>query len=192
MPSFVYQIINLSNGKKYIGKTNDPTKRWSAHKDHAKGKKKHPLYDSMRHHGIENFKFEVIEEFITEDLALAEEKNLISLNRSNDPNFGFNLTDGGEGISGFRFSDEQRKKLSQIQREINSRPEVKSKISASLKRTMSDPIRRQKKNESISKTCQTLEGSLRKVAFWTPERRRLRSLSYRFKWHHISFLKRID
>lgn len=58
----IYRILNVLNGKKYIGQTIQPLKtRWQSHiKDCQKGKD-YILYRAMRKHGIENFKIEIID-----------------------------------------------------------------------------------------------------------------------------------
>ena len=58
----IYKIENLITQEVYIGQSIDIAKRWDQHKkayyDETKNQK---LYINMRRHGIENFKFEVIE-----------------------------------------------------------------------------------------------------------------------------------
>ena len=59
----IYIIINLVNKKVYIGQTQQKlSQRWSQHKSSAKTGEKTPLYNSMRYHGIENFRIKKIEE----------------------------------------------------------------------------------------------------------------------------------
>jgi group I intron endonuclease len=60
----IYKITNKINHKVYIGQTvqDNPKMRWYAHLDYArKGRKSH-LYDSIRKHGVENFKWEIIDQ----------------------------------------------------------------------------------------------------------------------------------
>ena len=68
----IYKITNLINGKVYIGQASDIYTRWTNHKNASlrKDKKeyKYPLYRAFRKYGIENFKFEIIEECSEEEL----------------------------------------------------------------------------------------------------------------------------
>ena len=94
MRYFLYKITNSKTGKLYIGKTTDPARRWYEHQNMAAKGQQHPLYDSMRKHGIHSFVFEVIEE-TTSDLVDALEVRLIS-EHSQYPK-GYNLAKGGIG-----------------------------------------------------------------------------------------------
>lgn len=93
---YVYKIINIKNGKIYIGLTTVPIEmRWANHIRDSKRCNRH-LYKSMRKYGIENFKIEVIDE--TDDfkkLGSLERKYIREYN-STDENIGYNLTHGGE------------------------------------------------------------------------------------------------
>lgn len=115
MTYYTYKIINLINGKIYIGKTDNIQKRWNAHKSAAR--KKDPkdyahVHRAMNKYGFDNFIIEKIEEFDLEIDALNSEINLITKFKTKNRNIGYNLTDGGEGASGFRFSDDQKKIMS--------------------------------------------------------------------------------
>ena len=56
----IYKIVN-PNGKLYIGQSTNVEKRWRTYKTlHCKGQIK--LYNSLKKHGFENHKFEIIEE----------------------------------------------------------------------------------------------------------------------------------
>ena len=65
---FVYCFTNLINYKKYVGSTiNNPKIRYKQHLYRANhqdkdGKYQYPLYCAIRKYGIENFKFEILEE----------------------------------------------------------------------------------------------------------------------------------
>lgn len=91
---FIYQITNLTNNKKYIGQTSRTiSKRWSEYKKSAKTNIKTPLYDSMRHYGIDNFIIETIIEAPINDLDMLETKYIKSLNTLYPS--GYNLETGG-------------------------------------------------------------------------------------------------
>lgn len=103
----IYKIINLVNGKIYVGQT---TKTIEARF------KKHSTADSLigqaiRKYGKENFKLELIAECETVEEANELEMHWIKELNCKAPN-GYNLTDGGEGRRGCTHSDEAREKLS--------------------------------------------------------------------------------
>lgn len=72
----IYCIINLINNKKYVGISNDIEFRWRQHINVLNYPKletyNYPLYRAFRKYGIENFKFEVLEE--ENNLTLRKEK----------------------------------------------------------------------------------------------------------------------
>ena len=108
MKSYVYCITNLINGKRYIGKSNYPEARWRKHQRSVDG---YYLHSSIRKYGIDNFEFEVIAEFSSEEAAFLAENKLIAILRTNDKNRGYNLNEGGRG--GSNPSPETRKRMGQ-------------------------------------------------------------------------------
>jgi hypothetical protein len=94
---FVYLLVGPT-GKSYVGITKSPEKRWSSHKRKAETTpdKRHPLYDSMRKHGCDSFKMEVVVSGLTLEEAKAAEVSLIQTLGTNDPSCGYNVSRGGE------------------------------------------------------------------------------------------------
>jgi group I intron endonuclease len=118
---YCYKITNLKNDKVYIGKTNRPEARWREHKSSATNSKSGrkyvcPIASAIRKYGVENFKFEMIAAYKTEQEANKGEVYYIDLYRSNinvfGKEFGYNLTEGGEGVSGMKRTPETRAKMS--------------------------------------------------------------------------------
>jgi group I intron endonuclease len=95
----IYKITNVINNKVYIGLTTCSLNyRWKKHVTESKNlnNEKH-LYKSIRKYGLKNFKIEVLEDGITDFKVLGEkERFYIKQYKSTDPNFGYNLTPGGE------------------------------------------------------------------------------------------------
>jgi group I intron endonuclease len=112
---YIYKITNLKNNKIYIGKTNEPERRWNAHKNLADSDQKHYyLHNAMIKHGINNFIFEIILEHENEDIAYNLEASKILELNSNDRKWGYNLTIGGRGVKTNRpVSLETRYKISE-------------------------------------------------------------------------------
>ena len=122
----IYLIINLINGKKYVGQTRQKLgRRISQHKC---GKTKLGIDAAIKKYGWKNnFKVEILEECPVEKLDEREIFWIAELN-TKAPN-GYNLTDGGYGHGGYKptpehcanlskslkgrkFSEEHRKNLS--------------------------------------------------------------------------------
>jgi group I intron endonuclease len=108
---FVYRITNTENGKLYIGKTFDPATRLAGHKWQMKNGHQTPVHRAMRRYGVDAFLFEVLAGFPIEDDALAFERELIRTLRTRDRQRGYNVSEGGDGPSGVRPSEETRSKM---------------------------------------------------------------------------------
>lgn len=95
---WVYKITNEINGKCYVGITTNLEYRWYCHKNAPNYPSlKSPLYSAMRKYGIENFKFEVVEDNISDiELLGARERYYIKKYNSHVSKYGYNLTWGGE------------------------------------------------------------------------------------------------
>lgn len=95
----IYKITNLINGKVYIGQSVNIEKRFISHKNAGFNTNNsgynYPLYKAIRKYGLENFSFEIIEE-LNNNLLNDREKYWISFYNSNDKNFGYNQTEGGD------------------------------------------------------------------------------------------------
>lgn len=101
----IYSILNIINGKIYIGKTVNLHKRWrdhistskkSSHKDH------YLIHRAINKYGKSNFQFSIIQKFNNnEDASLAEKywiKFYKSYIKRYGDDYGYNLTEGGDGM----------------------------------------------------------------------------------------------
>ncbi len=104
---YIYKITNLKNGKFYIGKTKNVDKRWKEHISLA-GKKRHPLYDAIQHHGVENFLVETIDQADTNFIDELERRWIL---QTNAISFGYNITAGGNGGDTFSNKPEELKEI---------------------------------------------------------------------------------
>ena len=97
----IYKITNLINGKSYIGQSVNIQKRFNAHRSAAfnPNNKNYdfPLYKAIRKYGIENFKFEVLEECDRSELD-NKETFYIAKYQTHGKN-GYNQDDGGDQAS---------------------------------------------------------------------------------------------
>lgn len=119
---YCYKITNLANNKIYIGKAISVDERWRKHKVAAHRQDPNDysyLHRAMNKYGFENFIIEIIDEYLNEEESLQAETQFIKLFNSNNRDIGYNLTEGGEGSSGFKHSLESRQKMSQTKMAIN-------------------------------------------------------------------------
>lgn len=110
----IYCIENLINHKKYIGASTNIEKRFSHHKsslNNLKGDNKKLQLDWI-YFTKDNFNFYIIEECEPEFLDELEKHYIREYNTNND-DFGYNMCDGGRGISGYLFSENSKEKRSQ-------------------------------------------------------------------------------
>lgn len=129
----IYKLTSPS-GKEYVGLTtrtleermNEHRNEHTYDKDPKKWNK--PLYRAMRKYGFENFKIEKLfdEECTIEEL---QQKEIYFISLYDTFNNGYNSTLGGEATLGFRFTDEQKKKLSERSKRCWSNEEYKRKVS---------------------------------------------------------------
>lgn len=113
----IYLITNLKNLKQYLGKACHPHARWLEHQNDAyRYQDTRPLYRAMRRDKIENFHFEVLGWFSSEDEAFEEEKRLISKLDLQNRSFGYNLSEGGRGGKGVKHTLQSRMNMSRVQR----------------------------------------------------------------------------
>ena len=113
----IYKASCLVTNKIYIGKTILTLD--SRKKKHIRGAmvgyRKCAFHNAIRKYGEEEFVWEVLDYCIFSDLLLDLEKFYIKKYNSKVPN-GYNLTDGGEGLSGHKFSKAHRERLSMAHR----------------------------------------------------------------------------
>lgn len=108
----VYVHTSPSN-KAYIGITSkDIKERWGSNGSHYK-KNKH-FWNAIQKYGWDNFKHEVLFENLAKEKACKIETLLIALFNTQNPDFGYNISSGGEsGFAGCKLSDEARQKISE-------------------------------------------------------------------------------
>ena len=102
MDSGIYCFTSPS-GKKYIGKSYNVFSRYNGHKENAEnGNSKTKFYDACKKYGFENFTFEILE-FVDKNKLNDKEKYYIKLHKSNISEFGYNMTEGGDGLDKGQF-----------------------------------------------------------------------------------------
>jgi len=128
--SGIYKITNKINNKCYIGQAQNLRKRI---RGHLRGYNlvDSYFYKSIRKYKIENFQVEIlVQGNFNQDELNDLEIDFIRLYNCKNPLYGYNLTEGGKGSSGYIVSEETRKKQSESAK--NKKPmteETKKKIS---------------------------------------------------------------
>ena len=125
----VYMHINETNGKKYIGITkngDDPNKRWKNGFGYRKNKY---FWRAICKYWWDGFEHYILYDNLTEEEAKKYEKWLIYLGDFTNPEYGYNITKGGEGSAGYHPSDETRKKMSEARKGRKNTDEQKRKNS---------------------------------------------------------------
>lgn len=103
----VYYIVNTINGKMYVGQTIYSLKKRFYEHEHCK---KYPIGKAIRKYGKENFRCGIIKSCMSKaEMDKWEKFFIIALNTKSN---GYNQTDGGEGVVGFKASPETCAKMS--------------------------------------------------------------------------------
>ena len=115
----IYCHMCLVNGKKYVGQTDNPKMRFGGMETpHLK-----PYYAHMKHavtkHGASSFLTGIIESAPIHKLDAREKFWILKLDTIN-PDKGYNLTLGGDGLRGYRHTEESRLKMSKQRRGKNN------------------------------------------------------------------------
>lgn len=96
--------------KYYVGVTSQPlNRRWRNGKGYISSTY---FNQAIKKYGWENISHEVVASALTEDEAKKFEMVLIEKLNSNNRDFGYNLTNGGDGVTGYSCPDEKKNLLS--------------------------------------------------------------------------------
>ena len=110
----IYKVTNQINQKSYVGKTElSFSKRKANHLSDTRRGCDFAFHRALRKYGEENFVWEIVEDNINDkELLDDKEKYYIALNESFGPK-GYNMSEGGEGQTGWVPSEETRAKWSE-------------------------------------------------------------------------------
>lgn len=136
MKSGIYQIRNTVDGKRYIGRTVDFTKRKQMHFWEL-GNNRHYNRHLQGAYNINPnaFVFEIIEECEIDKLN-DREVYWIANYDTMDESKGYNLCEGGKTTTGYHFSEESKKKMSEKRKGVTYSREVIEKRKRSLQEHM--------------------------------------------------------
>lgn len=95
----VYKITDKTNNKVYIGVTSqDIENRLKGHISKAEGGSTLKLHKMIMEHGKENFVISCLEITTDNKIAPELEKKYVKLFQSNNPDYGYNTSEGGEYV----------------------------------------------------------------------------------------------
>lgn len=104
----VYTHKNKINGKVYVGQTKQkPEKRWNNGKGYKTSTK---FYNAILKYGWDSFEHNIVASGLTLKQANELEQSLISIYKSNQDEFGYNITSGGKN---FQHTEETKQKIGQ-------------------------------------------------------------------------------
>lgn len=147
------------NGKVYIGITSKkPEKRWGSNGINYRTQM---FYFAIKKYGWNNILHEILFRGLTKEEAEQKEIELISLYRSNDKNFGYNIDNGGHCFTSF--SEEHKRKISESKKGKPRDSETIRKMKESLTgRKLSEEHRR--KIAEINKNRKFSDDALRRIS----------------------------
>lgn len=129
--TYCVYIHTFPNGKVYVGITSQkPEHRWKNGKKYA--------YNQLVGRAIEKYgwdavRHDVLFDGLTEPEAKSKEIELIKKYNSQNRNYGYNLTAGGDGMAGFKTYESTKKKLSEINTGKRHTEESRRKMSEARK-----------------------------------------------------------
>ena len=162
----VYQHINLTNNKKYIGITKqNASARWGTNGVNYKSSPH--FYSAIQKYGWDNFQHDILYSDLSKDEACAIEKELIKEYKTQDPQYGYNVMEGGVAPSipteirqimsekmkgnknglGKVCSEEKKRKISEAQKGRKLTEEHKRKLSEAKKGKTYRPLSEERKRK---------------------------------------------
>lgn len=113
----VYVHTNKANGKKYVGITSqNVTRRWRNGNGYYENEH---FYRAIQKYGWDGFTHEVVKAGLPKSEACALECQLIAMYKSNQGEYGYNASTGGENpAQGVKHSDETKRKMSEAHKGI--------------------------------------------------------------------------
>lgn len=135
---YIVYLHTTPNGKRYVGITcNRPKERWKR----GRGYENQFFYEAVQEFGWDNIKHEVLFENLTEEEAEKKEIELISLYKSNQAEFGYNVCKGGNALK--KLSDETKQKISEkLKGKVHSKESIERQRQKLLGRTWTPEMRK--------------------------------------------------
>lgn len=147
MKNEIYIIKNKINNKVYIGLTIQGARtRYLHHLYEARSGSPFPIHRAIRKHGEENFDMEVLISVDAQEELKILEKAYIQEHRANNRQFGYNMTEGGDGTFGRLHSEETKELIRQKAKGRKMSEETKQRMREAHERNkINDPLYYEKK-----------------------------------------------
>ena len=151
----VYVHTNKTNGKRYVGITSreNVNHRWQ----NGRGYSENTYFRSaIRKYGWDGFDHEVLYTDLSEQEAKETERRLIAEWKTQNREFGYNMTSGGEGTPDYHPSEETRRRLSEAHRKENLSEETLRRRSEGLRGRRFSEEHKKKIGDGNSKAIEML------------------------------------
>lgn len=134
--SVIYKIIGPT-GMIYVGATSQSlSSRKAAHKYAAlKLKLKNPLYEAIRQHGFDFFRFEIIESCSHNKKW---EREMFWIKELKAFGEGYNQSTGGRGCNNFRLPEDRKKRMSKCSKKMWADPVMREKLTKAREHIFKD------------------------------------------------------
>jgi len=151
----IYQYTNTLTGLVYVGQTKHPAKRRRTYAHEVASTRPNPrcIIQAMRQVGLKAFTYQILAEATTVDDLNRLEIHYIAALQANNPQYGYNRTEGGQTSRGRTVSDETKAKMSLAHRSRTFSAEHKANIRrANSVRIISDETRAKLSLAGLGKT----------------------------------------
>lgn len=151
----VYIHRNMVNNKAYIGITSqNPKDRWGSNGYRYREEDHQVFYRAIQKYGWDNFEHIIWKDKLTEQEAKHSERLLIALFQTNctkyrNPEHGYNMTDGGDGMIGWSPTEESRKKMGESQKRRFKNPENHPRYGKHLSDEQKELLSRARKSKLV-------------------------------------------
>jgi group I intron endonuclease len=157
---FIYGIANDFDDNVYVGKHEGDCliDRWNTHLVEVRGECNCYIHNAMRKHGVEHFFiFPIWSGYTLPSELCTLEKYHVKCFKTKCPD-GYNLTDGGEGTSGFHHSEKTKAEYSRVRKGQIQHPNTRKAASINLTNlNQNSPSFIEKRNEGKKRYAQTPE-----------------------------------
>jgi len=187
---FIY-CISFPNGKKYIGQTTkEVEERIKEHIIISRTDAQYIISKAIRKYGEDYIKYEVIDKaYNRNELNQLEIQYIIFYNTHYLKGNGYNMTDGGEGVSGYIHTEETKKIMSYKSKLYFSNDLVREEKSAEVKKYFENPENKLRLSEQIKSYYETHpeareESSKRMIEYFSNQENRLKQSQKRKEYFH--------
>jgi group I intron endonuclease len=194
----VYCILNRANGKRYVGSAaRSLARRIRGHRDALNGgwhENRH-RQAAWNKYGAAAFVFVVLER-CSPSRCIEREQHWIDHYDSCNGDRGYNLCPLAGSSLGYKFSDEQRARMVEVNKKSKANPVVRAKLSAATKAQWDDPATRLSREEAnrrriTPEACDRMSRS-HLVRYQTTNARQVRSETQTRLWENQEYRDRLS